>query len=532
VLCPAGCELTLAPAGPDKWRAEYPLQAGQGLCPRGSALGELLAHGRRILTAGRRQGDRLEAVDLARAYKEIASAPGDGLVVLLDGNVPCEHMVAAAACCRDWPNVQLCLVLEPAEEQLLLGAEASGAEYLSGATLAECDGFVLVGDVFAANPTCAKAIFDHRREDPRTPIVVIDAAAGTAAKFATHRVDVRPGGEATALAELASAAGVQDVPGGGGGGGSVPSAAAAAAAVAGCKRLAVVLAAEHGRGGGWRLLGYVAGLLAKARGGGLAVQASGANALAAVRLSARLGTASLAEALSASTWSVVVIGADVVGMLGRDDLEILAAAAPLPNATTERAGLVLPVALPGEYGGTYLLDGGREVKVGALMAPPAGVPTPAELVAGLAASAGRQVPAEQLDPTMLGRLELEAPAAAASAEQAPAEGLALALGRQAMHAGCGALTASASWQAAVQPVPELRISPRDAAAAGIVNLAQVTVRAGERTVSAVARVAPELPAGVVVLPEGCGQVRQLLPARIDVEADMVVAEPVTVEVSA
>ncbi|OPX23147.1 MAG: hypothetical protein B1H04_04010, partial [Planctomycetales bacterium 4484_123] len=202
MLCPAGCELTLAPAGPDKWRAEYPLQAGQGLCPRGSALGELLAHGRRILTAGRRQGDRLEAVDLARAYKEIASAPGDGLVVLLDGNVPCEHMVAAAACCRDWPNVQLCLVLEPAEEQLLLGAEASGAEYLSGATLAECDGFVLVGDVFAANPTCAKGIFDHRRQAPRTPIVVIDAAAGTAAKFATHRLDIRPGGEAAALAEL------------------------------------------------------------------------------------------------------------------------------------------------------------------------------------------------------------------------------------------------------------------------------------------------------------------------------------------
>ena len=229
---------------------------------------------------------------------------------------------------------------------------------------------------------------------------------------------------------------------------------------------------------------------------------------------------------------MVAIGPDVVGMLGRDDLEIFAAAAPLPNATTERAELVLPLALPGEYGGTYLLDGGRAVKVAPVVAPPKGVPTPAELVAALAAAAGRQVPTAKLDSAMLGRLEVESPAGAPPAGEAPAEALALALGRQAIHAGCGALTASASWQAAVQPVPELRISPADAAAAGIGNLARVTVRAGERAVSAVARVAPELPAGVVVLPEGCAQARQLLPARIDAESDVVVAEPVTVEVSA
>ena len=41
-LCPAGCELGLAPAGPDTWRSEYPTGDEAGLCPRGSAMGELI----------------------------------------------------------------------------------------------------------------------------------------------------------------------------------------------------------------------------------------------------------------------------------------------------------------------------------------------------------------------------------------------------------------------------------------------------------------------------------------------------------
>ncbi|KKM25962.1 hypothetical protein LCGC14_1589650, partial [marine sediment metagenome] len=294
-LCPAGCELALVRAGPDKWRIEYPSKGGQGVCPRGSALGELLTHYRRIVAPAQREGGRLTSVTMSSAVQRILDAAGDKLVLLLDGNVPVEQMAAAAAWCRDFPAARLCLVVEPAEDELLLGAEASDANYLADRELAGCDGFVIIGDAFAANPVCSRGVFDRRRADARTPIIAIDAARGTPWKFASHPLPTPPGAEFAVLGALAAAAGVgaapSDAP-------PCPAVAEAGKAIATCKRLAVLVAAEHGRGGIWRQIGYAAGRLAKALGGGLAVQTAGANALAAVRMAGRLGTVSLAKALA------------------------------------------------------------------------------------------------------------------------------------------------------------------------------------------------------------------------------------------
>ncbi|KKK98446.1 hypothetical protein LCGC14_2642660, partial [marine sediment metagenome] len=129
-LCPAVCELALTAAGPDLWRCEFPETAGEGLCPRGAAMGELLGHRDRILTPARRDSEGLQPTDMAGACRAILDAAGDKRVVfLLDGNVPLEQIAAAAAWCDAWPQAQLCLVIEPADEQLLQGTEASGADY-------------------------------------------------------------------------------------------------------------------------------------------------------------------------------------------------------------------------------------------------------------------------------------------------------------------------------------------------------------------------------------------------------------------
>ena len=522
-LCPAGCELALVQAGPDNWRSEYAAQSGRGLCPRGSALGELLGHRQRLLAAARRQGGRLGALDLPSAMRGIVdAAAGQKLLLLLDGNVPVEQMAAAGAWCRDWPGAELCLVIEPAEEQLLLGAEASGADYLADDDLKDCDGFVVIGDVFGANPCCSRGVFDRRRSEPRTPIVTIDPAAGSAAKFSTHRLPAGPGGELAALQALSSAAGVESGPGEG----SV-SAAEAGQAIAGCKRLAVLVVAEHGRGGNWRQIGLAAGTLAKALGGGVAVQTAGANALAAVRRAAELGSPSLGKALSDESAVRVAIGCDVLGMLGQPDIKVFAAAAPLPNCTTEAAEIILPLAMPGEYGGTYLLTGARQAQVAPLMSPPAGVPSPVQLVEALASAAGAaQTRAEA---PKLARVSGQTPSPAPAQDGSP--GTKLLLGRQATHAGSGAITAHGSWQAGIQPVPELRICPRDAREAQIKNLAVVTVRAGGQSVRAAARLAPELAPGTVVLPEGSAPARALIGGKIDPANDVIVAEPVPVDVS-
>ncbi|KKL44566.1 hypothetical protein LCGC14_2364410, partial [marine sediment metagenome] len=196
--------------------------------------------------------------------------------------------------------------------------------------------------------------------------------------------------------------------------------------------------------------------------------------------------------------SAPVTDRGLLAMLGRSDMKVFAAAAALPNATTDAAEVVLPLAMVGEYGGTYLLSGAAPMRVGPLMSPPAGVPTPVELVGVLAAAAGAvQAGPLATEPT---RRTVSPPPAGTVQTEAP--GMTLLLGRQAVHAGAGALTGHAVWQSVFQAMPELRIAPADAAEANLVNLAAVTVRVGDRSVQARVRVTPELSAGTAVLPEG------------------------------
>jgi len=539
-LCPAMCELDIVATGPQAWRSEYPLTAdGTGLCPRAAALVELLGHQRRILMPARRVDGKtqqepggLRQVEMKVALQSVIDAGGGGeIIILLDGNVPCEQILTAAAWCRAWPAAKLCLVIAPPDEQLLLGIESSGAEYLSGEAIEGCDGFLIIGDAFAANPTCSRAVFNRRKTEPKTPIVVIDPAAGTAAKFATHCLPVGPGGELSALAAVASAAGAKtdnltaqpSTP--------MPSAVSAGQALANCRRLGVIIAAEYGRSAAWRQIGYVAGQLAGALGGAVAAQTVGANALAAVRLAAKLKTICLAEAVSRDAAIRVAVGCDVLGMLGwKDSKDIFAAAAPLSNCTTDAAQIVMPSALPGEYGGSYLgADGKSLVEVSPVLAAPMGVVSPAEIIAALAEAAGVPRPDLPVSVQSPERLDPEPPASLSKSAQTPSPVLLLA--RQATHAGAGELTGHGSWQATIQDVPELRVSPADARSMNLRNLAKVTVRANGRSLCARLRTAPELACGTIVLPEGFAGARSLVPGRVAAEAKTIVAGPVTAEVS-
>ena len=530
-LCPAGCELGLASAGPDRWRIEYPATPGAGLCPRGAMLPELMAHPNRILAAARRDGSPLDPPGLDAAFREIVdAASGRQITILLDGNLPCEQLTTAAAWVHDWPGAQLALVIEPGDRDLLLGIAASGAECLGIEALDKCDGFVIIGDAFAANPRCARSILDRHQEEPKTPIVTIDPAAGTAAKFATHPVDVEPGGELAALSVIASDAGVEDDLLSTAGSNGAASAHAAGKAISSCKRLCVLVAAEYGRTSAWRQIGYLAGRLAQTLGGGLAPQTAGANAPMAVRLEVQGDAIPLAQALAAEGDVKVAIGCDVVGMLGRNDIPVFAAAAALANTTTDVARIVLPSAMPGEYGGRYVFDCRELAEVAPLMPPPAGVPTPGDLVAALAQAAGVPVPALKPGDAPTNSAAAEPPPAAAMNADRPAPALLFA--REASRHGCGELSSRASWQAAALPLVRLRVSPADAEALQLKDLAVVTVRSGGAVVSAQVRVSPELPPGRFVLPEACARTRALAPSRFESDQGTIVTEPPSIEVDA
>lgn len=524
-LCPAVCALGVVRTGPDRWRTEYPAGEDGCICPRGSALGDLVAHPRRILGARCRLNGQWQSVSQAEALDRLlATCRGAGPTVLLDGNLPCEAITTAVAWCKAWKGAQLCLVIEPADEMVLLGTEASGAKYLQTSALAECDGFLVIGGALGANPACARGLLDRRKAEPATPLVVIDPGAGVAAKFATHRVDCAPGGELASVLAVAAAAGVSVGDLGQGPPSPAPSATAAGKALGGCKRLGVLIAAEHGRTSAWREIGLAAGRIAKALGGAVAAQTSGANALAAVRLAGALGTVPLAEALAAGAGVRVAIGCDVLGMLGWAERGLIqAAAAALPNRTTELAEVVLPVALAAETGGTVLADGAQRIQTAALLAAPAGVPTAAALVEAMARRAGvtaaSPLPQADLSTRLSGKTALAGVAAADPA--APG----LLLGRQAAHAGSGELTGYGAWQAAACGEPDLDLAAQDARRMGLKNRQLVTVRADGRSVRARLRVASELAPGVAVLSEGFSETRALIPARMEGSRGLIPARP-------
>ena len=157
VLCAATCELSLLSPGPDQWRTEVAAGSGGGLCPRGSALAELATHRRRILQPRIRSDGGWRELALADAADAILARATDGQIVFLaDGQWPLEQLGGIAAWCAAWPGASLCVVVEPAERDLLWGLEASGCAYPPQSALAECDGFLLIGDVFAANPACSR----------------------------------------------------------------------------------------------------------------------------------------------------------------------------------------------------------------------------------------------------------------------------------------------------------------------------------------------------------------------------------------
>ena len=508
MLCPAACELQVVPAGPDRWRSEFPLTDEGGLCPRGSALGELLGHPKRILAPAMRDGGGLKAITMADALGGVLAQSAERkLTFLVDAHVPIEQMVEIAAWCANWSQANFCFVVEPAEEMLLLGAEESGADYLTDDQLADCDGFLIIGDAFAADPICARSVFDRRKTQSRTPIVALDAAAGTPAKFATYRIEVAVGKQAEALEGLVSSSG---------------------GALAACKRLGVIVTAEYGRGEDWRRIGQLAGALAKDKGGGLAVRTVGMNALAAVRLSAALGGTPLAKAISDDDAIAISLGHDHLGMLGWPGGGFFAAAAALPNPTTDVARFVLPISMPGEWAGTYLAGGSKLIHVEPLLAPPAGIPSPAELVGALARQAGVSQGKPSDVKTALKRItKVSAPSPLLGHSPSPA----LLLARRAGHHGCGMWSSHGSWQMAAEDLPDLRIGLAYAQKLKITNLATVTVRAGKQELLARARYAPELGGEYVVLSEGLPEARAMAKSFIEDDTGALGAEPVTVDVS-
>lgn len=506
-LCPGLCGLEAAWQAPDLPRAEFPQQAGTGLCPRGSALGELLASPARIRWPQKRDGSAWRELPLNETLAKAAKTMAGGAVVLFDGNVSLEELAQLARIGSAWPKIALCPVVLPEDEQALLGVEASGANYLADRELAGCDGFLIVGDAFAANPRLARHVFDAIRTGKRVPVVCIDSGGGVTGNFAVQMIAPPAGGELAALQNPKTTASLSST-----------------------QKLGVVLAPQAMRGAIWQRLAFLAGKLALAHGGGVAVATGGANALAAVRARRHYGWLSMASAMAQSdSRPRICLGADVLGMLGWSGPAMALAAAPLHNQTTASAQVVMPLALPCEVAGSYLLAGREAVAAGAMMNPPAGSPTVSGLLAMLAQAAGISAAGSTADSSLLNRIHVAEPADLPP--PAAHQGRQLVLTPLAMHTADGSLSGQASWQKQALPLGQVRMSAADAAQLGLEPMDVVTVQTASLSVQARVRVVANLAAGTLAITPGDPQVRRLSPCVLDAGHDTLVSQPAAVKIS-
>jgi hypothetical protein len=447
-------------AGPDRYLPDYVPHAGYaGLCGRGSVLADLLDHPDRLFQAHRHAaGGRcvLALKDAAREAAEALRAAGEGGAIFADGNFDCDALAAvgglAAASGAGWS-----VSVEGGDAGLVHALDSSGCQFAGPEDLADAGALLIIGNVFASHPVAAHWVFEARSRRPRMSVLVMADASGVTTQFATAVYQPRLGAGETARALAAVASGRTEALG--------PDAAILAGWKEELKEAespAIVVTADLGYADA-RALGEAVAALAKDAGARVCPLTAYGNAWGALRTGAAAGAGCPMELMKRGPKTVLVIGRGPVPQ----SAETLIYVGPMPNATSRRAGLVLPAAFPFEAAGRALLGPGREVRYEALLSPPAGVPTLGEVLSLMGAPAG------QAD---LAKPAAGAPEVPCVQTPAPADGQVI-LGPAAdpIDFADGSLTRAASWPQKVRPRPVVQMSARDAEAAGLVEAAVALV---------------------------------------------------------
>ena len=489
LLCSVGCPVRVIRAGPDQYLPDYVPHAGYaGLCGRGSVLVELLDHPERIREAhwhagpAASPGDPAEAGDgcvalgLEAAAREMAAALGDAdsAAIIVDGNLDADT-VASAGRFASGAGAKWAVLVPPSDEAMVRALDSSGCRFVGPEALASSDAMLILGDPFATHPVAAHWILAAKKARPRMPVLVLGDGSSVTADFASAAYQATPGaGLAAAVASVRTGAGADAKP-----------TAGWKEQLQSAKQAVIVLAPDAGSAS---VLGLAseAAALAKETGAAVCPLTTYGNAWGSVRAASagpavegtshyRAGGATAIEAiLREPIETLVVIGADLESALAPQAVEealggvlTLIYVGPMPNATSRRAGLVLPSAFAFEDSGRALLGPGREVAFEPLLPPPAGVPTVREILA--MAGAGGEAKADVSAPVPAARMP-------SNGSKVRGEGLLLRLANDPIHFADGSLTRACRWPQAVLPRPVLVLAEADAEAAGLAEGRTAVVR--------------------------------------------------------
>ena len=532
LCCPAGVAIDdyglVTPEYPGHTAGSH-----HGLCTRGHFIGELLGHPSRLHEAAAREGDALAPIAIDEACRRVAGLLPqirDGLAVVIDGNLPCEELAEAARLAREGLEVdRVVLFIPPADEAVLRGMATSSAPRLSEDAIRDCDVILAVGDPFATHPLIASPVLDAVSKARAHRLVCIDSVRGRTARFAAEFCQVRPGGEAAALAGLLRAMGA---------GASVPALAtcevgeaaemagagvaaieALAAAVGKAEKLGVLVSLPEGRCAAASAAAALAANVAEARGGGVCPLLSYGNAVGAWRLAAALGTTSAAglaaDIAEGRVKRLIVLGTDIVSAMPMAELssvEIVAAASPMPSATTARAAVVLPMAMWFEVGGTMVDGAGVSRWAEAVASAPRGAQAPAAILGRLCRSGAQGEGEARPDVSAMVQTDPQADLGDVVGRPldwspARAEGkLAVVSRADAIGFADGSMSRQLAWPVVMEPQPVVQLSPTDAAD---LAAATVTLRSDGVAMTLPVEANADVPAGVAAVSPRFPETRML-----------------------
>lgn len=528
-LCSLGCFLSVARSAHGYMAPEYrhdvpPLR--RGACNRGNMTPDLMEHVRRVLSARFTDVKKPADVPLEPAFGRIADeVRASGATLVIDGNLPCEDIAAGLALAAGSKGKIAPVVYLPAEDEAVLdGLAAANTKFMTPEELAGCDALLIVGDAFATHPVISKPVHDLRRRNPRLPLIVVDSLVGRTEIFANLPLLVKPGTESRVLGAMALGAGVSGLGAmaedaskvAGAAGVSAEALSAAVRAVAGAKKLGVIVRAEIGKATDWDRVGLLAGLIAGAKGGGVAACLTYGNAMGACRLS---HTAGAGPAPASET--MIVLGTDIASVLSEgecaatmDRVKMLVAAGALPSPTTDAANVVLPMAFNFESGGTTVTGSGEIIAVDSIVDPPGDAKPAGELARILAEMLGIAGVERKVDAKRFEHMPLaNAKAIIERVESLPAEPrlgeFAAVTHSDAIHFHTGSMTGLMAWPQWMAPAPTVLMNSADAEALGIEAGERVIVESSEGQGEAKAELAKGHARGVVAVSSGFAAMRGL-----------------------
>jgi predicted molibdopterin-dependent oxidoreductase YjgC len=469
-MCTLGCGFIAETAGEELIEIEFDFDDpnGQGaLCAKGNSISELLTHPKRLIAPIRdakaiRWEEALPAIGSALAQLRDKSG-ADAIGLVLSGDATCEEVALAQAfspSCLKSKNLDVFFPTNDYEVLDALARANAGTPRASLQDIRNANCIVAVGDPFATCPVISRRVLDAKQAARGNSINCIAGAPNMTTRFADAFLEAaEPRGLLAVIKCLLGTAGenapawqkemkrlLDKAPLG-------PEETAAAARIA--ERFTKAKTAVVLLGTGNPLAAKLAAVLARIGGDSKGIHTSlsyGNSPFIFDGFPRTTTTRGILEHVQAGkVKGLVVLGADIVAgcpdvnvkeALGK--LELLIAAAPFRNRTTEMAHFVLPSAIWQEKSGTAM--GGH---VSALLPPPGGAKPYGDIMNHIAvAMETRLQPADWAKVERSGGMEHED--IGALVEKGLRDDFVPRVSSTATRFSDGSITDNVSWRAAVE----------------------------------------------------------------------------------